>query len=139
VLAVASEPVGAQQLREALHDGGEEDLEVLVMAPALHRSMLRFWMSDADEAIAEAERKQHDTVDRLEHEGIAARGDTAESTVAEAVEDALVTFPADRIVVFAHAPAEERYGEHVDPAELAERVGIPVDRVTVAGDSQAGA
>lgn len=130
VLVVASEPVGAGALRTAL--GGEEELEVMVMAPALHRSMLRFWMSDADEAIAAAERTAQETVHHLADEGIEARGDTAESTVTEAVEDALVTFPASRIVLFVHDEEGERYGEHVDPQELARSVGIPVERHSVA-------
>jgi hypothetical protein len=132
VLVMASEPVSGGGLREALGEEGTE-LEVLVMAPALHRSMLRFWMSDADEAIAEAERAQHETVRELEHEGIEAHGDTAESTLPEAVEDALATFPADRIVLFVHPGEEERYGEHVDPFDLAARLGVPVERFCVSG------
>jgi len=127
---MASEPVSAGALRAALGEDGRE-LEVMVMAPALHRSMLRFWTSDADEAIAEAEDTQRETVERLESEGIHARGDTAESTLPEAVEDALATFPADRVLLFSHAAEQERYGEHVDPGELAARVGIPVERFSV--------
>jgi hypothetical protein len=132
VLVMASEPIGPQRLREAI-GAHEEDVEVLVMAPALHRSMLRFWMSDADEAIAEADAAQRETVERLGREGIEARGDTAESTLPEAVEDALATFPAERILLFVHPADEERYGEHVDPHELALRVGLPVERFDVAG------
>jgi hypothetical protein len=35
----------------------------MVVAPALHRSALRFWLSDSDEAIERAELVQHETVE----------------------------------------------------------------------------
>jgi hypothetical protein len=129
-LVIASEPVTAKQLREAV-EVPEQDLEVMIVAPALHKSALRFWMSDADEAIAEAERVKQQSVEELTHEGIDARGDTAESTVTEAIEDALVTFPAERILLFVHRPDDEQYGEHVEVEELASSVGLPVERVPV--------
>jgi hypothetical protein len=130
LLVIASEPFTAEQLREAV-EGEERDLEVMVLAPALHSSVLRFWMSDADEAIAQAQEVQRRSVERLEHEGIHARGDTGESTVSEAVEDALATFPAERILLFVHRREDEQYGEHVEVGELAERIGLPVRRYTV--------
>ncbi len=132
---IASEPVRPECLRAALSTN-EHEREVLVMAPALHSSMLRFWMSDADQAISEADKVQRQTVERLEREGIDARGDTAESTVTEAIEDALVTFPADRIVLFVHPDNDEQYGEHVEVEELAHRVGLPIERYTVAAPNQ---
>ncbi|MGZ4173038.1 MAG: hypothetical protein ACXVQR_01040, partial [Solirubrobacteraceae bacterium] len=56
VLVLTSEPISAEQLRGALPDADpSERTEVLVVAPALHESALRFWLSDADEAIAKAE------------------------------------------------------------------------------------
>lgn len=130
VLVIASEPVTADQLRQAV-DGDGQDLEVMVMAPALHKSALRFWMSDADEAIAQAEEVQRQSVARLAREGVDARGDTAESTVPEAIEDALVTFPAERVLLFSHRPEQEQYGEHVELQELEGRIGLPVERYTV--------
>lgn len=130
ILVVASEPFTANQLRQAV-TGDAQDLEVMVMAPALHSSALRFWMSDADEAISHAEEVQRQSVARLEREGIDASGDTAESTVPEAIEDALVTFPAERILLFVHPRKDEQYGEHVEAEQLAESVGLPVERHTV--------
>jgi hypothetical protein len=35
-------------------------------------------------------------------------------------------------VLFEHAPHEQRYREELDPAELEQRFGVPVDRATVA-------
>ena len=53
LLVLASDPVGADDVRRALP--GDDDIsgaEVLVVAPAVNESPMRFWMSDADAAIA---------------------------------------------------------------------------------------
>jgi hypothetical protein len=82
-------------------------------------------MSDADEAISRAKEVRAETVERLDQEGIRAAGDTGESDPAEAIQDALQTFPADRILVFEHGG----YREDVDETEIEERFGVPVTRV----------
>ena len=77
VLVVASEPISAERLRTAL--GSEaEDAEVMVVAPALHLSALRFCLSDADEAIEGAELVQHKTTEGFDDAGMDAHGDTGE-------------------------------------------------------------
>jgi hypothetical protein len=132
LLVVTSEPVSADVLREAVGDGAD-DAEVMVVAPALTRSSFRFWIGDADRAIAHAEAVQEETVERLSEEGIDAAGDTGESDPLLAVQDALVTFQADRIVVFRHEDAELRSGEErLTAAALRERFDLPVEerRVT---------
>ena len=124
LLVVTPEPVDAALLRATL---GEdiEDAEVLVISPATHQSKLAFWMSDADEAIHEAEVAQEETVERLEESGVDAAGDTGESEPAVAIQDALATFPADRIVIFRHA-GETDYLEDEGLADAEERFGVPV-------------
>ena len=57
-----------------------------------------------------------------------ASADTGESDPIEAIEDALRTFPADRIVLFTHSESEQRYREDIDPREVERRFGLPVDR-----------
>jgi hypothetical protein len=132
LLVVTSEPISARQLRAALGDGAAEDqTEVMVVAPALQESAARFWMSDADQAIAKAEEVRRATVESLGEEGVAASGDTGESDPLNAIQDALASFPADRIVLFTHSGSEQRYKEDVDPAEVEQRFGVPVDRAAV--------
>jgi hypothetical protein len=131
VLVVTSEPISADQLREALSDSDRDEsegVEVMVVAPALHDSALRFWLSDADEAIAKAQAVSRETVDRLGEEGIPAHGDSGESDPLEAIEDALKTFRADRIVVFKRPESEQRYREDIDVSELEGRFGLPVEQ-----------
>ena len=132
VLVLTSEPITAAQLRDAL--GAGEDLastEVMVVAPALADSAMKFWMSDADEAIARAEEVRLQSVERLGQEGISATGDTGEADPYTAIEDALKTFDADRIVLFTHDGEGQRYREDLDEREIGERFGRPVDHASV--------
>jgi hypothetical protein len=126
VLVIASEPITADHLRDAIGPGAADDAEVLVIAPALHTSALRFWLSDADEAIARAQAVQQDSVEQLDREGIAATGDTGESEPLAAIADTLQGFPADRVALFIHSASEQSYRENVSAAEIEERFGLPV-------------
>jgi hypothetical protein len=126
ILVLTSEPVDAQMVRGAVGEEAE-GAEVLVVSPALSDSPVAFWVSDTDEAIAKAGSVAEETVERLEEAGIDAAGDTGESEPLQAVEDALATFPADRIVVFSHPEGESAYREE-DLAEAEQRFGVPVIR-----------
>jgi hypothetical protein len=130
LLVVTSEPVDAALIRSTL---GEEvrGAEVMVVSPASSQSPLAFWVSDTDEAIAEAETAKEETVERLEEEGVDAAGEVGDSDPAQAVEDALATFRADRIVVFIHPDEERDYREDPEMARAAERYGIPVTHAVI--------
>ena len=132
VLVLTSEPITAHQLRQALGSGGDPaDAEVMVVAPALADNAIKFWMSDADKAIARAEEVRRATVERLGDEGVPATGDTGEADPYTAIEDALKTFDADRIVLFTHGGEARRYREDLDDREIAERFGRPVDHASI--------
>jgi hypothetical protein len=133
ILVLTSEPVTADHLRDALpSDVDPEDAEVMVLAPALHENALRFWVSDADEAIARADDVRRQSLEQLGNAGVAASGDTGEGTPDEAIEDALKTFAADHILIFTHPESEQRYKEDVDPGELQQRFGVPVTQASTA-------
>lgn len=121
LLVLAPEPIDAAALRDA---AGEEALEaeVLVISPATTHSGLRFWMSDADEAIGHAQESADQTAELLEEDGVDAVSETGESEPAVAVQDALATFKADRVVVFTHTEGELDYREDEGLKEL----GVPV-------------
>jgi hypothetical protein len=130
VLVLTPEPIDADMLRATL--GAEvEGAEVLVISPATNQSKLAFWVSDPDEAIAEAEAAQVETVERLEEGGVDAVGDTGESEPAVALQDALATFPADRIVVFSHPEGDRDYREDEGLADAEARFGIPVTHALI--------
>src|SRR5688572_28019904 len=100
LLVVAPHAVDASAVRSALPGEDLEGAEVLVLSPAVHQSGLRFWMSDSDEAIASAEQAAGATASALEDDAGSVRATTGESEPLLAIQDALATFPADRIVVF---------------------------------------
>ena len=130
LLVVTPEPIDAAALRTAL---GEEveGAEVLVVAPAGNRSKVAFWVSDSDEAIAEAEAAQEETVERLEEDGVDAFGESGESEPAVAIQDALATFKADRIVIFSHPDGDRDYREDDGLADAEQRFGIPVTHALI--------
>ena len=130
LLVVTPEPVDANLLRSTLGDE-VEGAEVLVISPATNASPLAFWVSDADEAIHEAEVAQEETVERLEEGGVDAAGDTGESEPAVALQDALATFPADRIVVFSHPEGDRDYREDEGLADAEERFGVPITHALI--------
>ncbi len=132
LIVLTPEPISAQNLRDALPAGIEpQDAEVMIVAPALHENALHFWASDADEAIGRAEAVGRESLEHLDAAGIPASADTGEGDLMTAVQDALATFDADRIVIFSHAPSEQRYREEIDVDELQERFGLPVDRAQI--------
>jgi hypothetical protein len=126
LLVLASDPVDATTLRDAV---GDEiaDARVLVVSPALNESPVAFWMSDADEAIEDAREAGAATVSELWDEGVEAQGTIGESEPLLALQDALATFPADRIVVVARDDEDDqRYREADLCGEAGRRFDIPV-------------
>jgi nucleotide-binding universal stress UspA family protein len=125
ILLLTPEPIDSSLLRSAVGDE-LDDAEVLVVSPASNASKLAFWVSDADEAIAEAETAQEETVEHLEEAGVDAAGQVGESEPALALQDALATFPADRIIVALHPEGSRDYREDAALGDLESRTGIPV-------------
>jgi hypothetical protein len=123
LLVLAPEAVDAAAVRSALPGDDLEGAEVLVVSPALNPSGIRFWMSDSDDAIQQAEQASGATADALRAEGAQTRATTGESEPLLAIQDALATFPADRIIVF--RGDGDAYREE-DLAEARERFGVPV-------------
>jgi hypothetical protein len=132
LLVLAPEPVGPDDVRGAM--GAEiEGAEVRVIAPALNQSSIAFWVSDSDDAIAEAEAAQQQSVERLAGEGVEASGDTGESEPLTALQDALATFAADRILVFVRPDDAQAYKEDDVIGEAERRFGLPVTEAPVTG------
>ena len=114
LLVIATDPVDAAAVRGALPGENLDGAEVLVIAPAEQTSTLKFLMSDNDEAIGRAEDVAERSGDALRSEGAHVRTDTGEAQPLLAVQDALVTFPADRILVFGDDELAERVRAQFD-------------------------
>jgi hypothetical protein len=131
LLVLASDPVGAEDVRRALPGGEDlENAEVLVVAPAVNESPVRFWMSDSDDAIAEARATADETAGELKAQGARAAGTTGESEPLLALQDALAAFPADRVLVFVREGDAARYREEDVVGEAQRRFGVPVTEVS---------
>jgi hypothetical protein len=129
VLVLATDPVDADRLRGAVPGEDLAGAEVLVVSPAVNESPVAFWMSDSDEAIAEAESTAEQTAAALRESGARARATTGESEPLLALQDALATFDADRVVVFVRDEDAARYREDDVVGEAERRFGVPVTEV----------
>jgi hypothetical protein len=130
ILALVSEPVSGEALKNAVGSERAEAAEVLVIAPALN-TRRHFLFSDVDAAIERADEVQEETVERMEEEGIDAAGDTGESDPLLALQDALQTFPADEIVLFTHEGGAQNWLEEGLVDEARERFDVPVEHLIV--------
>jgi hypothetical protein len=130
VLVLAPDPIDSDTLRNAV---GEDigDGRVLVVSPALNESPLAFWMSDSDEAIADAQDAGEQTASDLRDEGVSAVNLTGESEPLLALQDALARFAADRIVIFVRDDDEQRYREDDVVGEAQRRFDLPVTLATL--------
>ena len=133
VLVVTSEPLDESQLAEVLGGDGTSRTAVLVIAPALHRTRLRYWLSDADEALEHARAVQEATLRTLQHAQVPNSGHVGSPDPVTAVADALRFFDADRIALAMHTAGPHRYRERDLSAEVARRFGRPVTALEPAG------
>lgn len=129
LLVIATDPVDAGAVRDALPGDELDGAEVLVVSPAVNESPLAFWVSDSDEAIEDAESAARQTADALGAAGARTRADTGESEPLLAVQDALATFPADRVLIFVREGDATRYREDDIAGEVGRRFGVPVTDV----------
>ena len=130
LLVLATDPIDADDVRRALPDDDLEGAEVLVVSPAVNESPVAFWVSDADEAIAEAQSAAEQTAAALREQGARARATTGESEPLVALQDALATYPADRVLVFVRNEDEARYREDDVLGEAQRRFGVPITEIT---------
>lgn len=84
---------------------------VLVVAPALN-SRLRHWVSDVDDAVAQAHDRVRVAVAELRGRGVSARGEVGDANPLLAIADALADFPASEIVIATHPEGRSNWLEH---------------------------
>ena len=81
-------------------------------------------MSDSDDAIAEAEEAQSETKSAWRRKPWTPRA-KGRIRAAQAIDDALATFAADRIVIFSHPEGDRDYREDEALADGEERWNVP--------------
>jgi hypothetical protein len=133
VLLVASEPVGRAEVEAILENEPPGRVGVLVVAPAMPKTALRYWVSDTDEGTAHARRVEEATLDELRRDGVPSDGHVGSPDPLTAIEDALRLFDADQVVIAMHAAGRRRYREGDLTAEVERRFGIPAAAIEPPG------
>ena len=131
ILVVANETVGGHALRSIILEKSLDIREeVLVVTPALN-SPLRHWVSDEDQARADAQERLDASLARLAEAGVQARGEVGDGDPLQAMEDALRTFGADEIVISTHPPGRSNWLERGVVEKARERFAVPITHVVV--------
>jgi hypothetical protein len=118
-------PALPAQVREQV---GDRNGHVLVLAPALN-SRLRHWVSDVDDAIEAAHTRMSGIIHELSGYGIAVTGEVGDADPLQAIEDALVTFPASRVMISTWPTGASNWLEKDLPGRAAQRFGLPIHHV----------
>ncbi len=120
VLLVALEPVAEDELKRAIERRKRDaDVDVHVVAPASNIGTFKWLAGDEDEARAEAEELADRAAQAVDAEVETEVGDRDPLL---AVEDALVEFPADEILLAGHADEKDEAAlRQIRAADLAAR------------------
>lgn len=132
VLVVTTEAVSGGELRDGLLDRLRGPIgEVFVVAPAVTDSGLQYMLGDVDRAIGPAEERLRRTLEELRGAGIEANGEVGDSDPLLAMQDELLKFEPDQIVVVAHRDEDGAFAER-GLLEQAERdLELPVTELVV--------
>jgi hypothetical protein len=125
LMLVVSEPIDRSDVATILQGEPRGDTAVLVVAPALQRTWLRYWVSDRDEGLDHARAVEEATLDALQREDVANAGHVGSAEPLTAIEDALRFFDADRIVIAMQFGDGHRYRERDLRAAVERRFGVP--------------
>jgi nucleotide-binding universal stress UspA family protein len=133
VVVIANEACVGQELFNDIRERGEADgepPEVILVAPAL-TSKLRYWLSDEDQAIHEAEQRVAESVERCGAAGIPVRAHVGDSDPLQALDDAMRIYTPDEVVVATHPPGSENWLEQGFTAQARARFDVPITHFVV--------
>jgi hypothetical protein len=131
-LVVANETVSGAELRNGLLEQLEQpQAGVFVVAPALTKSGLQYTLGDVDGAIGPAEERLRQTLEELRGAGIDADGEVGDSDPMQAIQDEVLKFQPDQIVLVGHRDEDGSFAER-GLLEQAERdLDLPVTELVV--------
>jgi GABA permease len=137
VLVVANETVGAQELLAELRRIEDEKTSTfLVVAPA-HAKEHGMGVWSTEGAIEAAEQRLAQTLDVLKEEGLQADGHVGDMHPLRAIEDALLTFDADCLVISTHPPARSGWLKKDVVEQARKKFNRPVSHVVAHGEPAA--
>lgn len=131
VLLVTAIPLTRDDLLHLPALAGLDGAAVHVLAPSLNDSALAYWVSDPDDAIAEARTAAEVTTTSLASVDVARdrlAGSVGDSDPIVAIGDVLREFPAERIVtVYRQGDDASHLEDRLRREVLARAFGLPVD------------
>jgi hypothetical protein len=102
---------------------------VLVLAPALN-TRIRHWVSDIDSAVREAELRMVSIIAELRNHGLTVQGEVGDADPLVAIEDALIGFKADQIIISTWPAGRSNWLEKDLLRRAEERFTLPVTHVS---------
>lgn len=87
---------------------------------------MRHWVSDSDGAVQAAHERLASAVEELQQRGVNARGEVGDAEPLHAIEDALVSFEAEQILLSTHPPGRSHWLEKGLVEQAQERFEAPV-------------
>jgi len=131
ILVVANETVGGPELLTEIRARSEgRTTRIYVVCPALN-SPLRHWVSDEDEARANAQARLDESIVSMRGVGLEAEGEIGDGDPIQAIEDGIRTFQPDELVISTHPPGRSHWLERGVVEKARERFELPVTHVVV--------
>lgn len=131
LLVIANETCTGSELFETIRERADgSDRDVLIVAPAL-TSRIRYWMSDEDAGIADAGRRLEVSLERCGAAGVAARGALGDADPLQALDDAMLTFAPDEVIIATHPEDRSNWLERGLVTQARERFTVPITHVVV--------
>jgi hypothetical protein len=112
ILVIATDELaGPELLEEFRHRLRDVEAEVMVIAPAVEKTVFHHALGDVDTAVMEAGQRLETSLDELRRAGVPALGEIGDSDPVVAAGDALRVFAADEVLIIAHADDQARWFE----------------------------
>ena len=127
LVATASAIDEPQLVEEVLAACGDRDADLLILVPA-RAGTLSHWTSDLGPGRQQAQVALVHSIASLAAAGLDARGKVGDADLLQAIEDALRSFPADRVVLVTEDRARVR-GQSRAAAELRRRLDVPLTQL----------
>ena len=124
-MVIANRTCECPALHEEIARRAAPGADVLVIAPALN-SRVRHWVSDTDAAVRAAQARLGSAVEELQRRGVDARGEVGDADPLRAIEDALVKFEPEEILLSTHPPGQSHWLEKGLVEEAQTRFQQPV-------------